>query len=175
MKSGRNFPHATHRRNYRRLNQDLCRAVGVVVNEFLIDRGAMKRPTQRAAIAAASKEQAQGIGQVNTAVAEMDKVTQSNAASAEESASAAEELSSQSVQLTEMVGELETLVGGVNKTQGHVTGSTPGTTGTRRAASKKFSTASASKRTAAQVIPLDDAEEGAKSDSFAEFSGASGA
>ena len=38
-----------------------------------------------AEIAAASNEQAQGIDQVNTAVAEMDKVTQQNAASAEES------------------------------------------------------------------------------------------
>ncbi|MCP3952943.1 MAG: hypothetical protein GY697_12110 [Desulfobacterales bacterium] len=34
-------------------------------------------------IAAASNEQAQGIGQVNTAVTEMDKVTQQNAATAE--------------------------------------------------------------------------------------------
>ena len=46
-------------------------------------------------IAAASEEQAQGIEQVNTAVAEMDKVTQQNAANAEESASAAEELNAQ--------------------------------------------------------------------------------
>ncbi|MCP3952658.1 MAG: methyl-accepting chemotaxis protein, partial [Desulfobacterales bacterium] len=43
-------------------------------------------------IAAASNEQAQGIGQVNTAVTEMDKVTQQNAANAEESASASEEM-----------------------------------------------------------------------------------
>ena len=50
-------------------------------------------------IAAASKEQAQGIDQVNTAVAQMDKVTQANAAGAEESASAAEELASQADQL----------------------------------------------------------------------------
>ena len=63
-------------------------------------------------IAAASKEQAQGIAQVNTAVSQMDKVTQANAASAEESAAAAEELSSQSVQLNELVRELVALVGG---------------------------------------------------------------
>ena len=37
-------------------------------------------------IAAASREQAQGIDQVNKAVTEMDKVTQQNAANAEESA-----------------------------------------------------------------------------------------
>jgi methyl-accepting chemotaxis protein len=44
-----------------------------------------------AEISAASNEQAQGIGQINTAVTELDKVIQQNAANAEESASAAEE------------------------------------------------------------------------------------
>jgi methyl-accepting chemotaxis protein len=58
-----------------------------------------------AEIAAASNEQAQGINQVNTAVAQMDKVTQQNAANAEESASAAEELSSQSEELQGMVNQ----------------------------------------------------------------------
>lgn len=63
-------------------------------------------------IAAANQEQAQGIGQVNTAVGEMDKVTQQNAANAEESAAASEELSSQAEQLNGVVRELITLVGG---------------------------------------------------------------
>jgi methyl-accepting chemotaxis protein len=49
-------------------------------------------------IATASSEQAQGIEQVNTAVSQMDKLTQSNAAAAEESASAAEEMSAQARQ-----------------------------------------------------------------------------
>jgi len=44
-----------------------------------------------AEISAASSEQAQGIGQINTAVTGLDKVTQQNAANAEESASAAED------------------------------------------------------------------------------------
>ena len=56
-------------------------------------------------IAAASQEQSQGIDQVNTAVAQMDKVTQQNAANSEESASAAEELSSQAEELQNMVGQ----------------------------------------------------------------------
>ncbi len=56
-----------------------------------------------AEIAAASQEQSQGIDQVNTAVAQMDKVTQQNAANSEESASAAEELSSQAEELQNMV------------------------------------------------------------------------
>jgi ABC-type transporter Mla subunit MlaD len=65
-------------------------------------------------IAAASNEQAQGIGQVNTAVAEMDKVVQQNAANAEESASASEEMSAQAEQMKGFVGELVALVGGSN-------------------------------------------------------------
>jgi methyl-accepting chemotaxis protein len=66
-------------------------------------------------IAAATSEQAQGVDQVNTAVAQMDKVTQQNAASAEESASAAEQLSAQARQLDNMVGELVNLITGTRK------------------------------------------------------------
>ncbi|HTT69893.1 MAG TPA: methyl-accepting chemotaxis protein [Anaeromyxobacteraceae bacterium] len=50
-------------------------------------------------ISGAASEQAAGIAQVNRAVADMDKVTQRNAASAEESSSSAEELSSQAHEL----------------------------------------------------------------------------
>ena len=60
-----------------------------------------------AEIAAASKEQAQGIEQVNIAVAQLNHVTQSNAANSEESASAAEELSSQAAELANMVNEFQ--------------------------------------------------------------------
>ena len=66
-------------------------------------------------IAAASNEQSQGIGQVNTAVAEMDKVVQQNAANAEESASASEEMNAQAEQMKSVVGELMRLVGGTGK------------------------------------------------------------
>ena len=65
-----------------------------------------------AEIATASKEQNDGVTQVNTAVAQMDKVTQSNAASAEESASAAQELNAQTHVLRNVVGDLLKLVGG---------------------------------------------------------------
>ncbi len=63
-------------------------------------------------ITAASREQAQGIEEVNKAVMEMDKVTQQNASNAEESASASEELSAQAEQMKSMVDELLVLVGG---------------------------------------------------------------
>ncbi|HMB94707.1 MAG TPA: methyl-accepting chemotaxis protein, partial [Tepidisphaeraceae bacterium] len=68
-----------------------------------------------AEIAAASREQAQGIDQVNTSIGQMDKVTQSSAANAEESAASAEELSSQAEQMTAVVQELTALVGAAGK------------------------------------------------------------
>ena len=69
-------------------------------------------------IAAATNEQAQGVDQVNTAVAQMDKVTQQNAANAEESASASEQLSAQAGQLDGMVENLVMLVTGKASPQG---------------------------------------------------------
>ena len=65
-----------------------------------------------AEISAASGEQARGIEQVNTAVTEMDKVTQQNAANAQQSASSSEEMLAQAGRMKEMVAELVTLVGG---------------------------------------------------------------
>jgi methyl-accepting chemotaxis protein len=66
---------------------------------------------QVASIANASHEQSQGISQVATAVTQMDKVTQSNAAAAEQSASAAEELNAQALALRGAVADLEKLSG----------------------------------------------------------------
>jgi methyl-accepting chemotaxis protein len=65
-----------------------------------------------AEIAAASSEQAQGIDQINKAVAEMDKVTQQTAANAEESASASEEMNAQAEQMKEVAAGLMAIVGG---------------------------------------------------------------
>jgi methyl-accepting chemotaxis protein len=63
-----------------------------------------------AEIATAAKEQSQGIQQVGVAMTQMDKVTQSNASSAEQSASAAEELKNQSLSMLESVLSLRSLV-----------------------------------------------------------------
>jgi methyl-accepting chemotaxis protein len=63
-------------------------------------------------IAAASSEQAQGIGQINTAINEMDKVTQSQAATSEESASASEELNAQAVGMKGFVSDLNAIITG---------------------------------------------------------------
>jgi methyl-accepting chemotaxis protein len=63
-------------------------------------------------VRAASTEQTRGIEQINSAIQEMDDVTQKNAATAEESAAAAEELSAQAEELNRIVGELDKIVGG---------------------------------------------------------------
>ena len=64
-----------------------------------------------AEIATAAKEQALGIQQVGVAMTEMDKVTQSNSAGAEQSASAAEELKAQARTLQQTVQVLQALAG----------------------------------------------------------------
>jgi methyl-accepting chemotaxis protein len=63
-------------------------------------------------IASASREQAQGIEQVNKAAVDMDKVIQQNAASAEESASASEEMNAQASQMMGYVNQIVALIGG---------------------------------------------------------------
>ena len=63
-------------------------------------------------IAAASKEQAEGIGQVTNAVSQMDQVTQQNASASEEAAASAEELTSQAEALKGMVADLQSVVSG---------------------------------------------------------------
>jgi methyl-accepting chemotaxis protein len=65
-----------------------------------------------AQIATASREQDQGIGQVNGAVRQMDSVTQANAANAEQSASVAHELNTQADSLHRIISELSSLLSG---------------------------------------------------------------
>ena len=54
-------------------------------------------------VAAASREQASGVGQINKAMSQVDQVTQRNASAAEELASTAEELSAQADALQQLV------------------------------------------------------------------------
>ena len=63
-------------------------------------------------VATASREQTKGVGQINSAVTQMDQVVQSNAANAEETAAASEELSAQAEALAGIVRQLQTLVQG---------------------------------------------------------------
>jgi hypothetical protein len=63
-------------------------------------------------IATAAREQAQGIGQVNSAITQMELVSQANAADAQDSAQAADELAGQAEALKLLVNQLRGLVGG---------------------------------------------------------------
>jgi methyl-accepting chemotaxis protein len=86
-----------------------CERVGESLQEIV--RKVSAADALVAEIATAAKEQAQGIRQVGTAMTEMDKVTQKNSTSAEESASAAEELQAQALSMQETVDLLRRLVG----------------------------------------------------------------
>jgi methyl-accepting chemotaxis protein len=66
-------------------------------------------------VAVASREQTEGITQINAAIGQMDTVTQTNAASAEESAAVAEELNRQAETMEASVTELQRLVQGAGK------------------------------------------------------------
>lgn len=121
-------------------------------------------------IAAASNEQSRGIEQVNTAVIDMDKVTQMNAANAEQSASASQEMSAQAEQMTAMVDDLVTLVGGrgagsgndqslvlENKHKSPVRGGTTIVTQTTK--DKKAAVLRAEEVRPDQVIPFSDGDD----------------
>lgn len=123
-------------------------------------------------ISGASSEQAEGITQINTAVSQMDKVTQQNSANAEESASASEELNAQAVQLRDAVADLVTLVRGVND-DSYSSSPAPKRGGSKgalpRSSSNKMTKSSSSKgggsrvsKPEEKILPLDD-------DDFEEF------
>ena len=84
---------------------------GVVINEEVmaqlgdIDSGVQRVQEVMGEIAVASEQQGRRVDEINTAVEQMNGLTQSTAASAEESASAAEELTSQTRRLEELVGD----------------------------------------------------------------------
>ncbi len=63
-------------------------------------------------VSLASSQQAQGIGQVSQAIVQMEQVTQTTAATAEESAAASEELNAQAESSMHVVARLATLVDG---------------------------------------------------------------
>lgn len=88
-------------------------------NLIKIQKSAGKVATLVQEITASSKEQANGISEINTVMTEMDNVVQQNASSSEESASAAEELSSQANELKQIVSELGTLISGENSANPH--------------------------------------------------------
>lgn len=83
----------------------LVRETGDAMEELMagVDRVA----SMLGEISHASSEQSDGIDQVNIAVAELDRMTQQNAALAEETTTAAEQLREQADHLAEMVGRFK--------------------------------------------------------------------
>jgi methyl-accepting chemotaxis protein/methyl-accepting chemotaxis protein-1 (serine sensor receptor) len=65
-------------------------------------------------VSAGSQEQARGNERIGNAIAQMESVTQSNAANAEENAATAEELNAQSAALKDIVEQLAAVVGGAS-------------------------------------------------------------
>jgi hypothetical protein len=88
------------------VSSDVAKALAAIVGN------AAKTTELISGITRASQEQAQGVEQVNVAVSEMDKVTQQNAAGAEESAAAAEQLSAQAQTIRGTVQDLVAMVQG---------------------------------------------------------------
>ena len=102
-----------------RTNEDFCEVAEVAAKVgSLVDE-----------IAVASNEQTTGLDQVNSAITEIDRVTQQTAASSEEAASASEELSAQAEYMKKFVDDLSVLVsGGESSAPGtEKTGSAPRT------------------------------------------------
>ncbi len=62
-------------------------------------------------VSSGSQQQTQGFHEITKALAQMDSVTQNNAAGAEEGAAAAQELNSESVALQDILGSLTAIVG----------------------------------------------------------------
>jgi methyl-accepting chemotaxis protein len=80
-----------------------------------------------AEIAQSSHEQSEGIAQINNAVASMDKITQGNAALAQQSAASSEELKAQAEQVRLGVAELMRMTQGTDVQATVATGVEPKT------------------------------------------------
>ncbi len=81
---------------------ELVGQAGATMSEIVASVSRVSTVLQQ--ITAATSEQSDGVSQVNVAVAELDRMTQENAALVEQSSAAAERLEEQSLRLAEAVG-----------------------------------------------------------------------
>jgi methyl-accepting chemotaxis protein len=81
---------------------EICQRVGESLD--LIVQGTNDVNNLLNEIAAASGEQAEGVGQINSGVTELDKVTQQNAGNSEELAAASQQTAAQVASLRELIG-----------------------------------------------------------------------
>jgi methyl-accepting chemotaxis protein/methyl-accepting chemotaxis protein-1 (serine sensor receptor) len=141
---------------------------GVKVNAVVASMSAITENSLRVKglideVSVASRQQSQGIDQVTQAIAHMEKITQTTAATAEESAAASEELNAQAEQSTGVVARLETMVGSAERPSGGVRHPRGGATVARPSADApnvvRMTRPNAEPvpgRTAEDVIPLGD-------------------
>jgi methyl-accepting chemotaxis protein len=87
---------------------ELSAKVAVALNEIVVKVRHVDDLVSE--VSTASREQTSGITQINSAVSQMDKVTQGNAANAEESAAAARDLSGQAEVIKQTVLQLTQLI-----------------------------------------------------------------
>jgi methyl-accepting chemotaxis protein len=88
---------------------ELSGTVGVALKKIVAEARQVDELAQH--VARASQEQSLGLSQLNSAVSQMDRVTQSNAAASEQSAAAARSLNEQAAAMRETMGELSRLMG----------------------------------------------------------------
>jgi methyl-accepting chemotaxis protein len=88
---------------------DKLKRVGDVIHAITTSSASVQRLVDE--VSAASQEQARGIEQILRALTQMDRMTQSTAASAQESASASEGLSQQARTVKDVVKRLQEMVG----------------------------------------------------------------
>ncbi len=98
---------------------------GQSLSEIVVQSGKISELVM--GIANASQEQSKGIGEVNIAVAQLDKVTQRNSANAEELSSSSVELASQARSVREMVDRLVAILEGEKAAARKSIQMTPGT------------------------------------------------
>ena len=117
-----------------------------------------------AEISIGSSEQSEGIEQINKAIAEMDKITQQNAATAENSAGSSVDLQSETATMKKAVEELIRLISGTPGNgedrlihERHVTTLKPNSQGPLETKNKPELTHRGDRKvTPEQLIPLDD-------------------
>ena len=104
---------------------ELAEKAGKLLDEIVPAIGKTSDLVQE--IAAASNEQSSGVGQINTAMNQLNQITQQNASSSEELAATAEEMSGQAENLQQLVGffKVEGAVAAQAPDQQHNKRSTP--------------------------------------------------
>ncbi len=126
----------------------ISRQAGEALDEIVANAGKASQLVQE--IAVACTEQSKGIQEISIATGQLDKVTQNNAANAEESSSVSEELSNQAFMLRESVTELAAVLQGRSREEHQSLGAAPAA---KAAASPKALIPGAPKASWAKAAP----------------------